>query len=576
MKQICNLIIIGISVGAYSTQVSASVDQRDQWAIAPGYSLEIVADDFLQPVMIAMVPHPGPKPEDPYCFVTELNGTVRVVSNNGESHVFAKDFFKIETTKNLPEPAGAMGLTGIALDPKTGFVFVTFAYQDENKKQYNNVARFETQPQIFSIKPKNMVTFTDLFTQGDSDFQQIPNGHQIGECIVVDDKLFIGVGDGENHTRSRSLNSLFGKVLCLTLDGKPHPGNPFSEQEGPASMVYTMGLRNPFGLTYVAGRIFAADNGPGIDRIIEAVKGGDGLYDGRDASIGLNAIATLYPARGMGQMTYLDGASELTNGGFGQGFLLARTGPPEKLVDGKHPAVTWLGYNSKRNRITTVERTLIEYIGNQKQCLNALATNGNEILFAPLFVDGNPGPVPLYRIQYKPTQSHSQELGISKTGPDVIFNRGCIGCHMFQGMGNALATSLEPAILIPNLTKRLNSPQYEKQIAAMAEADGFASQRKTVIEALGNQRIKRWLTEHIIQPSFDSPQAVMPALGIPRSEARILADYLVDEYAPATVFGLENRTILKGALVFSAGVFATIIGMAFFKKSRKRFKRQLD
>ena len=46
----------------------------------PGYVVEVVAEGFRLPVNIAFVPEPGPAPDDPLFYVTELYGTIRVVS----------------------------------------------------------------------------------------------------------------------------------------------------------------------------------------------------------------------------------------------------------------------------------------------------------------------------------------------------------------------------------------------------------------------------------------------------------------------------------------------------------------
>jgi hypothetical protein len=273
------------------------------------------------------------------------------------------------------------------------------------------------------------------------------------------------------------------------------------------------------------------DNGPDIDRVVEAVKGADYLYDGTDASIGLNALAVLSPARGMGQMGYLDRGTSFADAGLGEGFLLARTGPPEVLVEGEYPAVTWLGFDPDRSRMTTTERTLVEYIGTDKQCLNALAVGRAEIFFAPLFTKGEPGPVSIYRLRYDPKNPPPEVLGAPRTGIAVIQKNRCLGCHSFQGKGGNRAPSLDPEHLIPRLHERVGGVEYTRKLAFWSRTDdGFQDARDSVLEADGDERIRRWITEHIMEPRFDSRVATMPALGVKRKEAEMLAAYLVQAY----------------------------------------------
>ena len=55
------------------------------------------------------------------------------------------------------------------------------------------------------------------------------------------------------------MDSFLGKVLRMTLDGRPAPNNPFY-QDGDIgnsqNYIWASGLRNPFGLRVVDGKVF--------------------------------------------------------------------------------------------------------------------------------------------------------------------------------------------------------------------------------------------------------------------------------------------------------------------------------
>ncbi|MFD6224252.1 PQQ-dependent sugar dehydrogenase [Nocardia asteroides] len=81
------------------------------------------------------------------------------------------------------------------------------------------------------------------------------NGGRIG--FGPDGMLYAGTGDAGDTARSQDPASPNGKILRLTPDGAPAPGNPV-----PGSPVFSLGHRNVQGLAWDgAGRLFAAEFG---------------------------------------------------------------------------------------------------------------------------------------------------------------------------------------------------------------------------------------------------------------------------------------------------------------------------
>jgi len=71
-----------------------------------------------------------------------------------------------------------------------------------------------------------------------------------------DDKLYISTGDAANEDLAQDLDSLAGKVLRLNDDGSVPSDNPFN------NAVWSYGHRNPQGLVFVNGRLWATEHGP--------------------------------------------------------------------------------------------------------------------------------------------------------------------------------------------------------------------------------------------------------------------------------------------------------------------------
>ncbi|MCO1578848.1 PQQ-dependent sugar dehydrogenase [Crossiella sp. SN42] len=168
---------------------------------------------------------------DGSALVTERN-SARVLSIKGTA---------VSTAATIPgvRPGGEGGLLGIAVSPNyasDGWIFVYYTSASDNR-----IARFKLgqapQPIVTGIPKAN-----------------IHNGGRL--AFGPDGHLYAGTGDAANTANSQNPNSLGGKILRMTLDGKPAPGNPSG------TLVYTLGHRNVQGLAWDSrGRMFASELG---------------------------------------------------------------------------------------------------------------------------------------------------------------------------------------------------------------------------------------------------------------------------------------------------------------------------
>lgn len=82
--------------------------------------------------------------------------------------------------------------------------------------------------------------------------------------IGPDNKLYLAIGDGFNAPNSQGLDTVFGKVLRINLDGSVPSDNPFFDGDGPnVDEIWALGLRNPWKATFdeVTGRYWVGEVG---------------------------------------------------------------------------------------------------------------------------------------------------------------------------------------------------------------------------------------------------------------------------------------------------------------------------
>jgi glucose/arabinose dehydrogenase len=93
--------------------------------------------------------------------------------------------------------------------------------------------------------------------------------HDGGRLLVHDDALYMTCGDAAAAANGQDADALAGSVLRLTLDGEPHPDNPFD------SPVFSYGHRNPQGLAVRDGRLYSTEHGPSVADEINVLRAGE-------------------------------------------------------------------------------------------------------------------------------------------------------------------------------------------------------------------------------------------------------------------------------------------------------------
>jgi glucose/arabinose dehydrogenase len=158
---------------------------------------------------------------------------------------------RVTEVQRVPEAStkpGEGGLLGIAVSPNYAtdrWVYVYYSTETDNR-----IARLH-----LGEPPQPIVTGIPISEAGGGGFRF----HQGGRLAFGPDGMLYATTGETYYTRdiAQDRTSLGGKILRLTPDGKPAPGNPFGD-----SPVYTLGHRNVQGLAWDArGRMYASEFG---------------------------------------------------------------------------------------------------------------------------------------------------------------------------------------------------------------------------------------------------------------------------------------------------------------------------
>jgi len=260
-----------------ATAVHAQVNAGEQKPLTDlPFTMTSVAT-FNLPWRIAFLP-------DGRMLVTEKVGPVWLVTQQGAKTPVA----------NVPKvlSQGQGGMLGVYVSPNYAtdhFVYLTYAEPGDSGSS------------LAMARAKLAITSTSAALEG---LQVIwrdgarGKGGQFGAAVAFSpDKkfLFLSVGERQRMTPAQDPNSPLGKILRLTLDGKPAPGNPHAGKTGAASLAiinpprntetaktaatvftytfpgpnltpaetWTSGHRTPYGLAFGPdGRLWETEHGP--------------------------------------------------------------------------------------------------------------------------------------------------------------------------------------------------------------------------------------------------------------------------------------------------------------------------
>lgn len=212
------------------------------------YKVEVLTNDLDSPWAVTAL-------SDGRLIITQKAGTVRIYS------------FEHGLTAPIP------GITGVANDGQGGLLDVAPAPDfEQSRLLYFTLAERRDSGSLTALgwgrlkEDESAIENFEILWRANPAFNG--SGH-FGSRLAFDSEgfLFVSTGDRQSdqtRPKAQHRDSAYGKIVRLTKDGQPAPGNPFEGQADALPELWSLGHRNVQGLAIhpVTGQLWASEMGP--------------------------------------------------------------------------------------------------------------------------------------------------------------------------------------------------------------------------------------------------------------------------------------------------------------------------
>jgi glucose/arabinose dehydrogenase len=150
---------------------------------------------------------------------------------------------------------GQGGLLDVLIDHKTGLLYLTYAEPLGGGRATTSLFRGKLSADLRTLAGARL--FRARAVSDDHE--------QFGSRVAIDKDgyIFFGIGDRNERPRVQDLGSDLGKILRLNQDGSPPADNPYVHNPGALPEIWSVGHRNPEGLSIDAeGNLLEDEFGP--------------------------------------------------------------------------------------------------------------------------------------------------------------------------------------------------------------------------------------------------------------------------------------------------------------------------
>ncbi|WP_019540388.1 PQQ-dependent sugar dehydrogenase [Proteiniphilum acetatigenes] len=212
------------------------------------YEATVIADGLVKPWAVTPLP-------DGRLAITEKGGTMRIATTDGNVSAPITGFPEVDDRSQG-------GLLDVAPAPdfsSSRMLYFTFA-ERAAQGSLTAVGKGKLSDDETKIEDFQII------------YRAIPyydNSMHFGSRLLFDKNGHIFATTGERsdlatRPNAQKLNTGHGKVIYITTEGEPVPGNPFIGTEGALPEIYSYGHRNPQGLDIhpVTGELWLSEMGP--------------------------------------------------------------------------------------------------------------------------------------------------------------------------------------------------------------------------------------------------------------------------------------------------------------------------